>query len=204
MGALTVGALPGAYLPEPVVDPVFLRLAGDALAYRTPFGISLSSSEDNDGNRPGSLFGAGPFRLDVARGHELVLHGPGWTRWLDWAITECGVSSSGCSGIDMVQQAGDRFAVHDTGVSREETVQTLTVYDRDGHATTECGDTVVRFVLAPDGAVACSAAGSIYSAGQLLDSGPDVDPYSLVRRGDAIVWRRGGVEKSAPLPTAPG
>src|SRR5262249_44161720 len=153
---------------EPVTDPRFLRLAGGTVAWSTPFGVALLSPEDDE--TPGTLYRSGPFRLDVDSAHYVFLRGPRFGHRLGQGIGECGDSSEGCFGVDMVQQSGDFIAIHDADFGRDTSTETVTVYDRQGRATTPCGHEVLRFVLAPDGAVACSQLGAIYSAGQLIDS----------------------------------
>ena len=56
-GALAIGSIPGAGLLDPVSDPSFLRLAGDSIAYKTPFGVSLLSPDEDFG---GGMYASAP------------------------------------------------------------------------------------------------------------------------------------------------
>lgn len=59
-------------------------------------------------------------------------------------------------------------------------------------------------VTTESGRVACGQSGrtanEIVSEGVVLDAGPGVDPTSLARRGDELVWLHDGAERTAPLP----
>ncbi|MDA0167918.1 hypothetical protein OJ998_02380 [Solirubrobacter taibaiensis] len=80
----------------------------------------------------------------------------------------------------------------------------LTVFDLDTRAQREACRYPTNHVLGDSGRVACSFqtpnGGRIDVEGVVLDEGPDVDPESLDRRNGQLVWRRGGVEHTSPLP----
>ena len=82
--------------------------------------------------------------------------------------------------------------------------QNVIVHDlRTGISATVCGYDVERYVITDAGKVACGGhddSAWISVEGLVIDEGPGVDPSSLTRRGDTLVWLHDGVERTAPLP----
>jgi hypothetical protein len=191
------------------LDPGLIRLAGSVLLYRDRFGLETWQLS---GTAPwlGTLLRAGAIRI-TADHDRLVLHAPSGQTPLGLALLDC-VGSDGCGGIDTLQIAGPYLAVHRTAYDREgDTAGVLKVYDtRTGAKRVACGtggygNDVEAFVVTATGAVACmrsvDGVPTLISGGVTLDSGPGVDLRSLFGRGDQLVWRHDGAERTAPLPT---
>ena len=196
------------------IDPRVLRYAGWVIAYRRTSGYELAGTDELSPAGDGTLARRGRMRLGV-RGRELWARiGPGGRRLgLGSAIGSC-TSPSGCNGVDGVRLqprfAAARINLYDYGSS----VGWVTVGDpraRERHTT--CRAYAVRsYVLFADGAVACAVIqragpGEAYDArrqvlgeGAVLDEGPGIALDSLRRRGDELVWRHDGAERTAPLP----
>jgi hypothetical protein len=214
-GRRRVGVL-GGYSVDPgaSADPRFLAVAGGIVAYRDASGVHVFDSHrssprgtlvDDHGIR---LIGARTLFLRAGRSAPVPIGSA--------APAACG--SHGCRGVDLVQIAGTfagvRFLDQDAGYD----ATSLTVHDTASRrASQPCRppdpgrdyyDRVVAFVLVATGAVACArvVAGTpqILSGGVVADSGAGIDLWSLARRGNQIVWRHDGQERSAPLPTASG
>lgn len=189
VGRVDEVGLAGWYVGWRVGDRVTVFSRRDADVSISPDGLLLRSGsvrfEVVDEDRLRVRSGSRPF-ITVS-GKATELHG--------------GTPSSG-GGWEWLQIVGDRVIVPfvDWLGGRN-----ITVYDlAPGQAREVCPLVTPSFVVTETGKVACGVqtfeGRSILSEGVVLDSGLGVDPASLTRRGDQLVWLNGGVERSAPIP----
>lgn len=183
------------------LDPSFLRLAGSTVAWREAGVLQLSAI--NTATPPGTLVRVGAIRLEVRAGllRAAVRGGRAYTLGPRRSTCE---SPSSCSGIDRVDVAGHSVATHAIDTASGGRPPELRVHDLDARRTREpCRGTIAAFVFSEPGRLACgerlAQGGLIRSEATVLDQGPGVDPGSLIRRGDRLVWLHDGVERSAPL-----
>lgn len=186
-------------------EPGFLAFKGTVIATRDGAGYGFAGLDwDSRRAREGTLVSHGAVRVEVSRGSRLtVRRGDDSPLKLGDAIGPC-ASPSTCSGIGAVQITADRFVASHWATAERGGEDVLTVHDLDTRRQRRPCPIATRFVLGESGRVACSyrspAGAEVAVEGVVLDQGTDVEPDSLVRRGDQIVWRRGGVERTAPLP----
>ncbi|MDA0181000.1 hypothetical protein OJ997_11895 [Solirubrobacter phytolaccae] len=187
-------------------EDAFLRFKGSVIAVREGnrrfrfVGLDTNS----EAAELGTLLTHGDVRIDVSRRDVLTLRrGEEAPIELGRSITNC-YSASGCFGITSVDIASGRFVASDWNSAAQGGDGRLTVYDLDTRAQREACRNSTLYVLGVSGRVACSFrtpnGGRIEVEGVALDEGPDVDPETLQRFRGRLVWRRGGIEQSAPLP----
>ena len=208
-GELEVGATGLGYaINGHDIAPRTIGLDGFLLAYGRAGGIELAELIDGRPARARTLVRRGSVAIGVRNWWFLYARSRG-RRPIFLGESEDGcLSSSGCSGINRLQFAGDVVAARFGSVaSRGASASgSLSVADTArGRVRTACeGEAVGAYVVTPAAAVACAVSRSgevqILSEGTVLDRGPGVDPGSLRRRGDVMVWRHDGAERSAPLP----
>lgn len=186
------------------VSTTSLAFRGTVLALRGDDGYGLVGLDTESEPAPnGRLLTEGRIRIDV-HGDQLFAR-RGGERPLDLgqALTDC-LSPEGCFGVARLHLRSDRFvATRYISASMGGQPDRFTIYDLDTRRSRQPCSNVAAVVLTDAGRIACGqwgASSRILSEGTVLDDGPDVDPYSLHRRGDQLVWLRGGVERTAPLP----
>jgi hypothetical protein len=195
----------------PGFDPRHLRIAGRLIAWRSDgaYGAGAFTTGPAAGRGP---IGSNRTVVLEARRDELIARpsdGFGGAVRIGRVACEC-ISSSGGSGVDDVRLAGPlaaaRFSAADfrSGTDRGHVVLADT---RTGDRRETCaGEAVGSYVVTSIGGLACAVSGDvrqIRSGGAVIDEGRGIDLRSLRRRGEQIVWRHDGAERTAPLP-APG
>ena len=189
----------------PDIAPGFVAMAAYVLAWRRAGGLEVQF-EDGYPALPRRPLLRGRITVEVYGGSRLRARLRGRRpAGLGDATSPC-ISSSGCSGIDRLQFAGDHVAVRswvaDPVAEQYEGEVTVTDLRRRTRRTTCRSDRVHEYVVTGDGAVAClvdvADAREIRSEGAVLDTGTGIS--GLRRRGDELVWLHDGDERSAPLP----
>jgi hypothetical protein len=194
------------------LDPWFLHVAGDMLAWRYGEQIVVHDlGPDAPGTRePGPLMRIGDVFFDAAQppqsGWQIYARVAGGRRVALGAPWSFGWSSSFADGLDALLVSGSFVAVRDTSYSTGSPGPgEVRVFDlARGTQRTLCRAEVGvgAFILTEAGRVACVTSipfvNRIESEGVVLDQGRGVD--GLARRGDRLVWLHDGVERSAPLP----
>jgi hypothetical protein len=190
----------------PDISPGFVAMAAYVLAWRRGGGLEVQF-EDGYPALPSRPLLRGRITVGVHDGHWLRAHLRGrHPVGLGEATTPC-ISSSGCSGIDRLQFAGDNVAARrwdaDPVADQWEGAVTVTDLRRRTRRTTCRSDRVGEYVVTGDGAVACLVEVDdtleIRSEGAVLDAGTGIS--DLRRRGDDLVWLHDGAERTAPLPS---
>jgi hypothetical protein len=206
----------GIYARGARLDPAFLRLAGSTVAWRVGSTYEFSALEERQ-SPPGTLLVLDRVRVEaIVSAHRTELrarYGRRPTVPLGEPKSVCG-SSSGCSGIDALQSVGHFLAARYFATSLNDVSGRLTIHDlRTGQDRILCrrvySGYVRAFVLTGRGTAACTVSlngvgapqvHEIRAEGRLLDRGPGIDPDSLHRRGDRLVWLNDSVERTAPSP----
>ena len=209
-GRVEINTTDGAWGAEGAdIDPGFVGLAGSVLAWRRAGGIEMQDEG----------LELAPFAQTVLRGRitievdhysELRAHlGNRRPVALGDAATPC-ISSSGCSGVNRIQIAGDHVAARDWQADpvASQYAGAVTVADLRGRTrrVTCRSQEVHEYVVTEEGAVAClidageppSSTQEVRSENAVLDSGTGIS--ALRRLGGEIVWRHDGIERTAPLP----
>ena len=197
------------------IDPRYLRIAGNVLAWREGRAFGVVWLPEGPA-APARVLASNRTVVLEARGFELLArrHGGGRRVPLGNAICDC-ISSSGNAGVTTVAVAG-RFAAarYASSAFREgRSEDRITVADTTEASTREtCVSGGIRsFLVTAEGGVACAVEAEfdtsirrrtrqIRSEDAVIDEGPGIDLRSLHRRGAEIVWRHDGAERTAPLP----
>jgi hypothetical protein len=116
---------------------------------------------------------------------------------------DCDTPSS-CRGLGQISLFDDRVVVVNNDFNTDVTAYAVA----SGTPTILCPGLVMSLVMTETGRVACgqyhgggpSQPSDIVSEGAVIASGPGVDPRSLTRRGDQLVWMDAGAEHTAPIP----
>ncbi len=184
-----------------------LGLKGTILAYRVGSVVTMidtwSDADSFQQATNGTVLRVGDIRFAVDVGGVSVRRGGGKPIAIGGPVLHNCRTRSDCSGWRTITVAGGRVVL--PGIDLGANGTNVTVHDLSaGTSRVVCAPDVKSSVITDTGKVACGLwdikGKQIVSEGVVLDSGPSVDPASLVRRGDELVWLSGGVERTAPIP----
>ncbi|MBE2315068.1 hypothetical protein DVA67_003715 [Solirubrobacter sp. CPCC 204708] len=204
-GTTTVSDTGEGYYGHRAAGTSFLAFKGTVIATGLGNQFSFSGLKSGGKSAPnGRLITHGSIRVDVRNRNLLVAgHGERPPIRLGTSIGECS-SPGDCEGIGGVQIAGDRFLGASYGYARQGGYSDVTIHDLVAGTQRKLCVGMTRYVLGDSGRVACSdrtpLGAQIRVEDVVLEENERVDPDSLERRGDQLVWRTGGVERTAPLP----
>jgi hypothetical protein len=204
-GAYVTLSTGGGIPAPPRVDDVGVRHR--TLGYSAGGEVEFYSAGGDESfpNRPatdGTLLTAEGVRFYVsAHGMRVRRDGGRWVNIAGRPVGDANTPSS-AEGWAPMRVAKDKLVVpfYDRGGGFVWRYDLIT-----GERTDACPTgTVQRHVITEAGKVACTTyveqGVQVVSENVTVDSGPSIDPRSLVRRGDLLVWLNGGAERTAPIP----